>query len=162
MKLDFVALDFETATPKRCSVCQIGMVRVRRGEIVDEFSSLICPPDNEYSYWNQRIHGLGSDDTLDAPCFLDLWPQIANFIGNDPVVAHNVGFDRSCLRKCWEAFEIEPMEYVYDCTYRKTGLSLDKACEHYGVVLDNHHDALADAIACARIYVALARASVLV
>lgn len=155
MKLDFVALDFETATAKRCSVCQIGMVRVRNGEVIDEFSSLICPPDNEYSYWNQRVHGLGPDDTAGAPNFAQLWPQIRDFIGDDMIVAHNVSFDRSCLRKSWEVFELEAISNEYDCTYRQTGLSLSKACDQYEVVLENHHDALADALACAKVYVAL-------
>ena len=37
--LDFAAIDFETANAERCSVCSVGVVVVRGGEIVDRFYS---------------------------------------------------------------------------------------------------------------------------
>ena len=40
---DFAAIDFETANYDRSSVCSVGMVIVRDGEIVDKFYSLIQP-----------------------------------------------------------------------------------------------------------------------
>ena len=40
---DFVAIDFETANGSRSSVCSVGVVIVRDGEIVDKFYSLIRP-----------------------------------------------------------------------------------------------------------------------
>ena len=46
---DFVAIDFETANGKRSSVCSVGIVVVRGGEIVDRFYSLIKPTPNYYT-----------------------------------------------------------------------------------------------------------------
>lgn len=46
---NFVAIDFETAIGKRSSVCSVGVVIVRNGEIVDSFYSLIKPVPNYYS-----------------------------------------------------------------------------------------------------------------
>ena len=43
---DFAAIDFETANGQRCSVCSVGIVIVRNGEIVDRFYSLIRPTPN--------------------------------------------------------------------------------------------------------------------
>ena len=40
---DFAAIDFETANNERTSVCSVGVVIVRDGEIVDSFYSLIQP-----------------------------------------------------------------------------------------------------------------------
>ena len=40
---DFAAIDFETANNERSSVCSVGVVIVRGGEIVDKFYSLIKP-----------------------------------------------------------------------------------------------------------------------
>ena len=40
---DFAAIDFETANNERTSVCSVGVVIVRNGEIVDTFYSLIQP-----------------------------------------------------------------------------------------------------------------------
>ena len=43
---DFAAIDFETANYDRSSVCSVGVVIVRDGEIVDKFYSLIQPEPN--------------------------------------------------------------------------------------------------------------------
>ena len=40
---DFAAIDFETANNERSSVCSVGVVIVRGGEVVDRFYSLIKP-----------------------------------------------------------------------------------------------------------------------
>lgn len=37
---DFAAIDFETVNNERSSVCSVGIVIVRNGEIVDTFYSL--------------------------------------------------------------------------------------------------------------------------
>ena len=64
---DFVAIDFETANYVRSSVCSIGLVFVRNGQIVDERYSLIKPYPNYYLASNTAIHGLTREDTQDAP-----------------------------------------------------------------------------------------------
>lgn len=46
---DFAAIDFETANGRRSSVCSVGIVIVRNGEIVDRFYSLIQPAPNFFS-----------------------------------------------------------------------------------------------------------------
>ena len=46
---DFAAIDFETANNERSSVCSVGIVIVRNGEIVDSFYSLINPEPNYYN-----------------------------------------------------------------------------------------------------------------
>ena len=48
---DFAAIDFETANNERSSVCSVGVVIVRNGEIVETFYSLIQPEPNYYNYW---------------------------------------------------------------------------------------------------------------
>ena len=55
---DFAAIDFETANEQRTSVCSVGVVIVRDGEIVDHYYSLIRPEPEYYTYWNTRVHGL--------------------------------------------------------------------------------------------------------
>ena len=54
---NFAAIDFETANQQRTSVCSVGIVIVRDGEIVDSYYSLIKPEPEYYSYWNTRVHG---------------------------------------------------------------------------------------------------------
>lgn len=45
---DFVAIDFETANQQPSSVCSVGVVMVRNGQIADTFYSLIQPEPNYY------------------------------------------------------------------------------------------------------------------
>ena len=60
---DFAAIDFETANNERSSVCSVGVVIVRDGEIVDKFYSLIKPEQEYYNYWFSQVHGLSAEDT---------------------------------------------------------------------------------------------------
>ena len=55
---DFAAIDFETANGKRTSVCSVGVVVVRGGEVTDTFYRLIRPRPNYYSRFTTAIHGL--------------------------------------------------------------------------------------------------------
>lgn len=64
---DFAAIDFETAYGRRCSVCSVGVVVVRGGEIVDKFYSLIQPTSNYYTYWTTYIPGsMGTNRAADT------------------------------------------------------------------------------------------------
>lgn len=62
---NFAAIDFETANNERTSVCSVGVVIVKDGEIVDKFYSLIHPEPDYYLYWNTCVHGL--QETVSAP-----------------------------------------------------------------------------------------------
>ncbi|MBQ1732646.1 MAG: 3'-5' exoribonuclease, partial [Bacteroidales bacterium] len=95
---DFAAIDFETANGERSSVCSVGLVIVRNGEICDSFYSLIKPEPNYYSWFCQRVHGLGHEDTDSAPIFPDVCKQIAQKIEGLTFVAHNCPFDDGCLK----------------------------------------------------------------
>ena len=100
---DFAAIDFETANGRRTSVCSVGVVVVRGGEVVDTFYSLIRPRPNFYSRFTTAIHGLRYEDTADAPDFAEVWRQVAPRIEGLPLVAHNSPFDEGCLRAVFEA-----------------------------------------------------------
>ncbi len=154
---DFAAIDFETANGNRSSVCSVGVVIVRSGEIVDTFYSLIQPEPNYYNYWYCQVHGLCREDTDDAPVFPDVWAKIEPLIDGLPLVAHNRPFDEGCLRAVFRVYRMDYPEYdFYDtlATSRRLLPHLDNhqlqtvaaAC---GYQLRNHHHALADAEACA-------------
>ena len=97
--LNFVAIDFETATGRRASVCEAGICAVRDGRIVETRSWLVRPPGNAYSYWNMQIHGIRPADTADSPEFPEIWAEISTYLNECPVlVAHNAAFDMGCIR----------------------------------------------------------------
>ena len=154
---DFAAIDFETANYDRSSVCSVGVVIVRDGEIVDKFYSLIQPEPNYYNYWCTQVHGLCRADTDDAPIFPDVWAQIEPLIEGLPLVAHNRPFDEGCLRAVFRTYQMDYPEYeVLDTLAASRRLQPDlenhqlqtvaAAC---GYQMENHHHALADAEACA-------------
>ena len=49
---DFAAIDFETANGQRSSICSVGLVVVRDGEITIRHYRLVRPYPNYYNYWN--------------------------------------------------------------------------------------------------------------
>lgn len=155
---DFVAIDFETANGRRCSVCSVGLIIVRDGEIVDRFYSLVRPIPNYYSYWTTEIHGLTQVDTDSAPTFPEVWAKVEEKIKGLPLVAHNRPFDESCLKAVFAEYGMEYPDYEFHCTLAASRRSLDLpshqlhlVAEACGLHLENHHDALADAEACAAI-----------
>ena len=83
---DFAAIDFETANGKRTSVCSVGVVVVRGGEVTDTFYRLIRPRPNFYSRFTTAIHGLTYEDTADAPDFASVWREIEPRIAGLPLV----------------------------------------------------------------------------
>lgn len=155
---DFAAIDFETANGRRSSVCSVGIVIVRGGEIVDRFYSLIQPSPNYYTEWTTEVHGLTRKDTDGQPRFPEVWAQVVNRIEGLPLVAHNRPFDEGCLRAVFAEFGMEYPEYKFHCTLAASRRCLklpnhqlhtvSAAC---GYELENHHHALADAEACAAI-----------
>ncbi len=157
---DFAAIDFETANRERTSVCSVGVVVMRGGEIVDTFYSLIRPRPNYYSAFTTAVHGLTYHDTVEAPDFAAVWGEVAPRIEGLPLVAHNAPFDAGCLRAALELYGLPWPGYEFHCTCsasrRRFGRQLPNPQLHTvsaacGFDLRRHHHALADAEACARI-----------
>lgn len=97
---DFVTIDFETATPKRYSICQVGVVTVKNNIIVDEFTSLIYPPGGYIHPKFTEIHGITNDNVKYAFNFSEvLTNDLLKRISNQQIVAHNISFDRDVLQK---------------------------------------------------------------
>ena len=157
MMRDFAAIDFETANSERSSVCSVGVVIVRNGEIADTFYSLIQPEPNYYNYWCSRVHGLCREDTEDAPIFPNVWAQIEPLIEGLPLVAHGRPFNQSCLKAVFRVYQMDYPDYEFlDTLWASRRLlpdldnhRLDTVAAACGFHMENHHHALADAEACA-------------
>ncbi|QYH19509.1 3'-5' exoribonuclease [Corynebacterium aquatimens] len=163
----FVALDVETANQHWGSICQIGMVKIVDGEEVERVSWLCTPPAgiDEFDPYNVAIHGITSEKVADSPNVGDLIDGVSDFVGDLPLVAHNAQFDVTALRNACVATRRPIPRMMFACTLaqsRATALDvlnhrLPTLAEFFEVALDNHHDAAADAAACAGIMVGLAR-----
>ena len=80
--INFTAIDFETATGKRASICEAGICVVRDGKIQETRSWLVRPQGNYYSYWNIQVHGIRPVDTRDAPEFPKVYGGICYDTGH--------------------------------------------------------------------------------
>ena len=160
----FNALDFETANEQPSSVCSVGVVIVRNDVIVNSFYSLIHPEPEYYQWFCRRVHGLGPEDTEDAPVFPTVWEKITPLLEDYPLIAHNARFDEGCLKTVHRVYRMDYPDYVFYDT-------LAASRQHFGNCLPNHqlhtvaaacgfnltrhHHALADAEECAHIAVKL-------
>ena len=166
MPLDFTAIDFETANGSAASACSVGLVKVRDGRVVDTASWLIRPPlgHDEFLEWNVRIHGIMAVDVADAPLWSEQLHDLESFAENDPLVAHNAGFDMGVIAAACAASYVPTPGYDYLCslqvarkTYHLDSYRLPVAAMAAGFEDFAHHDALADAQACAAIVVHAAK-----
>lgn len=159
--MTFTAIDFETATYKPHSACAVGIVTVEQSVIVDEYVTLIQPPQNYYAWQNIRVHGITSKHTAYTDTFDELYPEIYKRLLHKHIVAHNEAFDRSVLRGCISHYGLSSkglsLHKQWQCTvklYRSLGYQRNKlsdCCERLNIPLQ-HHDALSDARACALLY----------
>lgn len=164
---DFVAFDVETANQNWGSICQIGLVRVIDGEVADRASWLCRPPEgiDQFDPFNVDCHGITAEDVAQQPLVGELLEQFVDFVGELPIVAHNAYFDASALRYAATASNQPVPKITFGCTLAQSRAAkldvsnhrLPTLAEHFGVALENHHDAAADAEACAGIMVGLAR-----
>jgi DNA polymerase-3 subunit epsilon len=157
--MDFITIDFETATPERHSPCEIGLTFVENDEIRATKSWLIKPPSYPYfNPFNVSIHGITPNDVKDAPEFFDLWNELLPLLRERFLIAHNAGFDFSVLRKTLEFYEIPLpcLDYGCTCVFAKKVwphfpmYGLKPLCEYNGISF-NHHRAGADSEATAKL-----------
>ncbi len=158
----FIAFDVETANSNRDSICSIGIVEVLNSEIVNERHWYIKPEPFIMSFHNSNKHKISKNLLVDAPSFEEVWHEIEPFFKIGHAVAHNIGFDKTCITTSLERTgkKLENIQFL--CTLRLSKLAyklenykLPTICEHIGHELEKHHDAISDAKGCAAIYLDL-------
>ena len=165
MSLNFVAIDFETANRSPASACAVGLVRVRDGVPVEKDAWLIHPPagHDHFEAFNVQLHGVSAERVKAAPRWEATLDRILQFSGDEVLVAHNAPFDLGVIAAASRASGLPVPALRYFCSlrlarkgYELPSYALPKAAAEAGYVLTNHHDALADAEACAAIVIDLA------
>ena len=138
-------------------ITEIGAVKIRNHEIIDEFHSLINP-QRSISAHITRLTGITNEMVRDAPLFAEIADSFMRFMGDGVFVAHNVNFDYGFISYEYERLE-RRFRFPKLCTCagmrrRYPGhksYSLGALCEIYGVSLKDHHRALCDARAAAKL-----------
>jgi DNA polymerase-3 subunit epsilon len=160
--LSFTAIDFETANGSPASPCAVGLVKVRDGKIVDQLAFLIQPPvpHDWFHEGNIRVHGIRPSDVDGAATAAEAIELITGFVGTDTLIAHNAPFDMGVLKASAEHVGVPVPQLNYACslaisrkTYNLDSYRLNQVAYAIGHEEFDHHDALADSDACARIII---------
>jgi DNA polymerase III epsilon subunit family exonuclease len=164
-KAGFVVFDLETTGAKTppCRVTEIGAYRVLKGEIVEEFHSLVNP-ETPIPLFISMLTGITDEMVKDAPKFCEVADEFLRFIGDSVLVAHNAGFDMRFLNheigRLYEDYSVGNPSLCTVQLSRKLlpdveNHKLKTLAEHFSVALVNHHRAHEDAHATARIFINL-------
>lgn len=157
----FAAIDFELANGIRNSVCSVGIVVVENCEIIDKYYSLVKPPQNKYHWGNSRVTKIYAKDTIDAPNFKDIYPEVQKRLQGRKMVAHNEGFDRDVLKTVMKYHNLnykslqlpdkwEDTVEIFHALGAKSA-KLNRLSESFDIEI-KHHNALSDAQATALLY----------
>lgn len=159
----YIVFDIETTglSFKHDKITEIGAVKINNGEIVDTFSALINP---EAKIPPKIIELTGITDAMvkDKPTIDKVLPEFIDFIGTDPVVAHNASFDTSFIKENCKRLNREFNNTILDTLSLSRILvptlkryKLNVLAKHFKVKLENHHRAVDDAQATGEIFINL-------
>lgn len=157
----FAAFDVETANEDTGSIIQLGVAVVRGGKVTERYSWM-CRPPKGLEYFdeaNVAIHGITAADVAGEPSFPEQLAKFVDIVGDLDVVAHNARFDFTALSRACRAEGVAAPKLNFACTYMWArqmqlglpNLKLPTLAEAAGASLENHHDATADAVACAEV-----------
>ncbi|WP_165313145.1 exonuclease domain-containing protein [Rothia halotolerans] len=165
--LDFVAIDFETANADKASVCQVGVVKVLGGEMASIQSWYVRPPTGLTSFdpENIGIHGIKPKDVLKAGIeWAESVERLEKLCAGLPLIAHNAAFDRGVFEAACRMTGVETPSWRWEDTLKISREYLDlpnhklpTVAEHLRLPRFMHHDAAADAQACALVTMGIAR-----
>ena len=160
----FIVCDVETTglSPVFNRITEIALIKVRNGEIIDKFSSLINPQQH-IPREITNLTGISNEDVMNKPKFADVADEIVSFMdqtegGADVFTGHNVGFDYKFLTHSFNRIN-KPFDLKTLCTCklarrmlkRLRSKSLINVASYYGINFKRYHRAYDDALATAKI-----------
>lgn len=156
MRDEIVALDLETTglDIAKDAIIEVGAVRMKEGQIVDTFSTLVNPG---FDIPADVVHltGIHPEDVVSAPTIAEVIPKVQAFVGDAPIIAHNVGFDVGFLRRhgiLKHNLGIDTFDIAAILLPRSARYTLSSLTHELGIKLENAHRALDDAHAAALLY----------
>lgn len=161
MKGRYVVLDLETTglDYKLDRILEIGAVRLIDGQVAGEFQALV-DPEIPMRAENVAFHGITPELVAGAPRLAEVLPDFMEFLGSDPVVAHNALFDMNFLThhalltlgvEVTNA-AVDTHEMAREVFPREKALSLERLMELFEAPPRPLHRALEDARALAEVF----------
>lgn len=164
-KVEFVVMDFETASLSRTSAIEIGLVRFVDGLPKEQYTSLINPPKGEKFHPDAvKLHGITASAVKQSPEFPSIYGELLSFIDDAVVVGHNVQFDLEVLFSSAAYYGLpEPRLKKHICTkiLSQKHLSikpntLESSCEFFSITNPQAHRAISDCVATGFLAIAIA------
>lgn len=153
MGTDFIALDVETANADLASICSVGLVHFRKGEVFKSLTILVDPQD-DFDPTNVAIHGIRPEDIVGKPTMAQVFPAVGGVL-QDVAVVHHSPFDRTALAQAAGRYGTGGFPCIWLDTLQVARRTWDRFREDGGYGLANlaatfgiafkHHDAAEDA-----------------
>jgi DNA polymerase-3 subunit epsilon len=160
---DFTVVDIETTgwTPNEAGITEIGAVRVRRGEVIAEFTSLVNPGTPVPAPITE-LTGISDPMLALAPPVAAVLPGLLAFAEGSVLAAHNAPFDLGFLTAAcaaaglpWPGFEVldtvRLARYLMITPDEVPDCKLRTLADYFGTPVQPSHRALADARATAAV-----------
>jgi DNA polymerase-3 subunit epsilon len=163
-----IVLDTETTGLDPASghrVVEIGCVELINHVRTGNYFHTYLNPERDMPREAENVHGLSSAFLADKPVFRTIAGAFLEFIGDDPLVIHNAGFDMKFLNAELDAAGLPLLEMpraidtVFMARKKFPGqpASLDALCKRFNIDLSarTKHGALLDAELLADVYLEL-------
>ncbi len=157
---DFVVFDIETTglNPQQDRITEIGAVKIRNGQIVDRFSAFVNPGVSIPSFI-VKLTGITDDMVKDAPPIEQVLNEFMEFIQGSVLVAHNANFDVGFIKQNAKVMGekvknsyIDTLELCRKMFPELGRYKLNIVAKHLKIELENHHRAVDDSMATAKIF----------
>lgn len=157
---EFVVFDIESTGlyHEMDEITEIGAVKIKNKEIVAEFNHLINP-QMDIPYKIQELTGITNDMVKDKDSIEIVLPKFLDFIGDSYLVAHNSDFDMGFIRNKanklnleFKNKDIDTLDLAHLLLKEMKRYKLNTIAKKLGISLLNHHRAVDDAKATAKIF----------
>lgn len=158
MAKEYVVIDLETTglDIMNESIIEIAAVKVRRGLVMDSFSTLVAcstPIRPEI----EALTGISTEMLAGQPELSEVLPMLEEFVGDADIAAHNAEFDSSFLHRFWADDRqwldtITLAQIAWPCF---PSYSLANLCLYLDIDNESAHRALGDAMATAKLLIAI-------
>lgn len=163
MENEFVVYDFETTglDTNTCEIIEIGAVKIKGGEIVDVFQTLV-KPRNIISDTITRLTNISNDMVASSPSIKIVMPAFYDFCKGCILGGYNsANFDDKILavqsRKLGIEFDNQTTDVILLARSKmaSSNYKLSTVVKNLGIVLIGAHRALNDALATAKVLLKL-------
>ena len=158
--MDFLAIDVETANANFASICQVGIVEFKNGEVANAWEWLVNP-DDYFDEQNVSLHGVNENMVRGKPNWSMLYSELAEAMSHRIVVCHT-GFDRTSVQRACDRYECQSIVCTWlDSAkvvrrtwdeFSRAGYGLKSVAAKLGISF-KHHNAKEDARAAGEILI---------